>query len=82
MNLLEYYGVDWLLFALVFIHLWMLGNRIRSAFLLGVAANACGFVFGWMTGSIATLIMNVVFCLLNIRAYIKWRDIHGQEKIN
>lgn len=81
MDLLEYYGIDWMLFALVFVHIWMLGNRIRSAFIVGVAANICGFVFGVLTGSIATLVMNVVFCLLNFRAYIKWGEAHGKEKV-
>jgi hypothetical protein len=68
------------LFFFVAIHIWMLGNRWRSAFIVAIIANLCGFAFGLMTGSIATLVMNVVFCLLNFRAYLLWRTKDGEEE--
>ena len=78
-HFLKFYGTDWALFFLVTIHIWMLGNHIRSAFIVGMAANVFGFAFGLLSGSIATIIMNVVFCLLNLRAYLKWRANHVGE---
>lgn len=68
----KFYGADWLLFAFVLIHLWLLGHKKRTAFLYGVAACCCGFSFGCMTGSVATLLMNAVFAVMHIRAYILW----------
>ena len=71
-SLYQYYGVDWLLFVLVLIHMWLIAEQRKSAFVYAVLANICGFTFGLMTESAATLVMNVCFCVLNIRAYIHW----------
>lgn len=68
----NYYGVDWILFALVFWHIWLLGNQRRSAFLVGMLATVFGATFGVMSGSLATTVMNITFCFLHWRAYLKW----------
>lgn len=75
---MNYYGVDWLLFLLIVTHLWLLGNQRRSAFLVGIAATICGVVFGYLIGSFATILMNIVFTFMHIRAYMKWKslDVH------
>lgn len=73
-NIWKFYGIDWLLFVFVLIHLWLLGNRKRAAFLYGVGACCCGFTFGIIIGSLATLLMNSVFAAMHLRAYILWRE--------
>jgi hypothetical protein len=75
----NYYGVDWILFALVFWHLVLLGNQKRSAFLVGMLATVFGVTFGVMSESLATTAMNITFCLLHWRAYLKW--CHEQKQI-
>lgn len=75
----KYYGIDWLLFALVVLHLWLLGNRKKEAFLYALVANTCGLTLGVLIGSVATILMNVVFMVMNVRAYIKWSSYHGPE---
>jgi hypothetical protein len=70
--LIRYYGIDWLLFILVVMHLWMLGNKCRSAFIFGAMACCCGFCFGILIESIATILMNIVFFSMHVRAYIRW----------
>jgi len=78
--LFRYYAVDWLLFVLVTLHLWMLGNHYKAAFLVGMAAAVTGFIFGLLTGSVATLVMNVVFFGLHLRAYVRWRILEKETR--
>lgn len=70
----RYYGVDWLIFLTLVIHLWAIGNHWRIAFLFGVGASMFGFVFGLMTSSIAMILMNIVFAGMHLRAYMKWSN--------
>ena len=73
-DIFHYYAVDWMLFLCVFVHLWMLGNHLRSAFIVGMAACICGFLFGLMIESVATLVMNVVFFFMHLRAFLRWGE--------
>lgn len=75
--LFRFYGVDWVIFILLSVHIWMLGNRMKSAFLMGIAASVFGCIFGLIIESAATLIMNFSFCLMHINSYVKW---HQYEK--
>ncbi len=68
----NYYGIDWVIFALVVTHLWMLGNQWRNAFLLGAIASCFGLVLGLLINSLASVLMNIAFCFMHIRAYNKW----------
>jgi hypothetical protein len=68
----KYYGVDWVIFAFVVIHLWMLGNKKRQAFLFGMGGNLFGILLGYLVESIACIIMNSVFLTMHINAYRKW----------
>ena len=69
----NYYGVDWLIFLLIVVHLHLIAERKRSAFLFGALATIFGVAFGIMVDSLASILMNVVFCVLHIKAWIKWR---------
>ena len=72
-NLLEYYGVDWLIFIFTLLQLWLLGEKKRSAWIAGgVIAIAAG-VLGWMIGSFALVLMNIVFLFFDIWNYVKWK---------
>ena len=70
----EYYCVDWLMFAVLTSHVWLLAYKIRSSFLLGAFGSFLGIIFGIMTSSTAVTLMNVLFCLLQLRAYYMWSD--------
>lgn len=73
----KYYGIDWMVFALIVAHLWLLGSKRRCAFLIGAVACCFGFAFGFLVESVASMIMNSVFCLMHIRVYYKW----GQKEV-
>jgi hypothetical protein len=68
----KYYGVDWAVFVLIVLHLWLLGNRNRFAFILGALGTCFGFAFGILIGSLASVLMNVVFFTMHVRAFFKW----------
>lgn len=68
----NYYGVDWVVFVLIVIHLWMLGNQYKTAFLLGAFASCFGLILGLLINSLASVLMNVVFFFMHLRAFSKW----------
>ena len=84
-DVFKYYGIDWLLFILVLIHLWLLGNKNKLAFVFGILGCACGVAFGMMIESIASVAMNFTFGLLHLRALVKWssnpKDVKPKTKI-
>ena len=72
-DIFQYNGVDWLMFVLIVVHLWAVGDRKRSAFLFGAFAGVAGMLFGFMVDSLATVAMNCVFIGLHVRAWINWK---------
>ena len=81
-DVFKYYGMDWLLFILVLIHLWLLGNKNKLAFVFGILGCACGVAFGIMIESIASVVMNFTFGLLHLRALTKWSSSPKYVKPN
>jgi hypothetical protein len=73
--LFKYYGVDWAIFAILVLHLWLLGNKVRAAFLLGMLGSSCGIVLGYMCDSVAVMIMNAAFICMHFRAWLKWTPV-------
>ena len=74
MDLLEYYGVDWLIFVFTLLQLWLLGEKKRSAWIAGGMIAIASGTLGCMIGSFALVSMNVVFLFFDIWNYIKWSD--------
>lgn len=72
MNLLQYYGVDWLAMILTFIAIWLIGNKNKSGFVIHIVGNVCWIGMGFMAGSIATMVANAAFILVNARAIMLW----------
>lgn len=70
----KYYGVDWFLFGFILCHIWLLGNQKKLAFPFAIAGCICGIIFGYMTESVATMLMNIIFILMHIRSYYKWSN--------
>jgi len=77
--LFNFYGIDWIIFILLSIHIWMLGNRMKAAFILGIVASCFGILFGIIIDSLATSIMNFSFCIMHIKSYIKWHNYEKKE---
>jgi hypothetical protein len=76
-DLLRYYGVDWLGFALTLGSLHLLGNHRRAGFLLGAGSTVAWGAFSVMADSTATVVANSVFLCMNLRGWAKWRVAPG-----
>ena len=78
--LTNYYGIDWLIFALITLHIYYLGSQKSVAFPIAMLATFLGAIFGLMTHSLATVLMNIVFFFLHLQAYAKWTIKDIKEK--
>ena len=68
----QYYGVDWIAMILTFLAIWQIGNKKKIGFILMIGGNSSWIAVGILTGSIAMVIANFIFILMNLRAIIKW----------
>ena len=71
-NALKFYGFDWAAMMFTFASLYLLGNKMRSGFLLGVLANFFWFSYGFMTDSIANMACSTVIVVLQFRGWRLW----------
>ncbi len=72
MSYFQFYGVDWIAMVMTFLAIWNIGNQNKIGFALMMLGNSCWIVVGYLTGSIAMIIANVIFFSMNIRAILKW----------
>ena len=73
-NPLNYLGFDWAGMTFTFVAIYLLGNKSRYGFTIMICGNTCWVVVGVLSGSLAMLIANVVFALMNVRAWLNWAD--------
>lgn len=74
-GLLRYGGIDFVGMALTFVSLLLLTRRRRLGFLLGALANAAWLAFGIQSRSGACVLANVLFGLMNLYAWWRWRQV-------
>jgi len=67
-----YFYSDWAAFIFTILWIYYTGEKKRIAFLFAIAASLAWLCFGILTHSMASIIANSVFVVLNIQAYIKW----------
>lgn len=69
----NYYGVDWLAMVLAFIAVYLLGNKKRSGFLVGMFACVFWCIFAYMAESLADILANGIVLLLYYKGYKYWK---------
>ncbi len=72
-TLTRYYGVDWLVTVTVFLGVFLLGDKRRAGFLVGMISAFASLVFSFQVGSVANGVTSVVLFVLYARGYAKWR---------
>lgn len=70
---MKYHGIDWLAMMLTFLTLYYLGEKKRFGFIFGILASIAWLTFGVLVDSIANIIANVIFIVLNLRGYVNWK---------
>jgi len=73
-NALKYYGFDWAAMVATFISLWLIGNKVRLGFLIGIGANVCWFGYGLIGDSIANMLASCVVAGLQWRGWVRWGE--------
>ena len=80
-NALRYYGFDWAAMVTTFISLWLIGNKARTGFLIGIVANCFWFGYGFMSFSIANMMASCVVAGLQYRGWRRWgREADNEPK--
>ncbi|MBC7798796.1 MAG: PnuC protein [Pyrinomonadaceae bacterium] len=72
-DLLKFYGLDWLAMSLSVLAMILIGNKIKWGFVLFALANVTWILLGSLVlESYAIVIGNVLFLITNSRGFIKW----------
>ena len=66
MDYFQYYGVDWIAMVLTFLAIWQIGNKNKIGFVLMIFGNSSWIVVGYLTGSLAMVVANLIFISMNI----------------
>ncbi|WP_062269317.1 hypothetical protein [Endozoicomonas arenosclerae] len=82
MTAFQYYGIDWLAMTFTFLAIWQIGNKNRIGFVLMMTGNSCWIAMGFLTDSLAMIIANIIFFLMNLRAVIKWSAAEDESLEN
>ena len=68
----QYKGSDWAAMVFTFTSLYLLGNKSRTGFLMGIIANIFWFTYGYLTGSAANMFCSLVVIYLQARGWFSW----------
>lgn len=61
MEYFQYYGIDWVAMVLTFLAIWQIGNKNKIGFILMMCGNTGWVAVGYLTGSVAMIIANIIF---------------------
>ncbi len=82
MEYFQYYGIDWVAMVLTFLAIWQIGNKNKIGFILMMCGNTSWIAVGYLTGSVAMIIANIIFFSMNLRAIIKWSTPEKEPKVS
>lgn len=69
----QYYGIDWGVTITVFIGIFLIGDKKRSGFVVGMISAIFGLIFSYQIGSIANAVTSFIIFLLYFRGFLKWQ---------
>ena len=67
-----YSGVDWFAMTVTLIAIYFIGNHSKSGFYLMIVGNLAWIALGFLSHSLAMIIANLLFAIMNIRAIYLW----------
>ena len=73
-GLTHYYGIDWMAMLLTLVAIYLIGNKKKSGFYLMILGNLAWIILGLLTHSLAMIIANLMFAMMNIRAIYLWSE--------
>lgn len=72
-DFLNYYGLDWFGMFFLLIGVYFLSEQKKTGFVYSGISNVFWVVFGVLTDSIPTILLNLGLLGLNIRGYLSWK---------
>ena len=72
-SLFQYYGSDWLAAALLIVYLYLIGEKKRFGFIIGIFSACSWLIYAYLTHSIANFMINILTIFLFIQNYRKWK---------
>ena len=69
----QYYGIDWIVTLTVFAGLFLIGDKKKFGFVMGMISAIFAFIFSFQIGSIANGLTAIVLLGLYLRVYLKWQ---------
>ena len=76
----QYYGIDWLVTITVFVGIFLLGDKKKMGFIVGMISSSFAFVFSFQIGSIANGVTAIILFILYLRGFWKWRKQEISEE--
>ena len=70
--MLVHQGIDWLAAGLTIWAIYLLGERQRYGFIIMITGNLAWVLLGVMVDSLAMIVSNLLFMLMNLRGYVAW----------
>jgi len=78
LNLLNYYGLDWLAMILGFTGMWLLGKKRKISFIFTAVGMVSAFSVSILSSQYGFMVANSIMFFLAIRNYILWSK---EEKV-
>jgi len=72
LNLLNYYGLDWLAMALGFTGMWLLGKKRKVSFIFTALGMVSAFSVSVLSSQYGFMVANSIMFFLAIRNYVLW----------
>jgi len=79
-DVFRYYGADWVGMIFGLISTYYLAKERKRGFLFGVIGGIGWITFGVLTQSVAGVLANATFILLNFRGFVRWKRKRENEE--
>ncbi len=65
-----------------FLSIYLLGNRNRTGFIMGIIANLFWFSYGLLTESVANMLCSAIITVLQARGWYNWSKSEAEAESN
>ena len=72
LNLLNYYGLDWLAMLFGFYGMWLLGKKKKVSFIFTAIGTVFAFTVSVLSSQYGFVVANAIAFVLSTRNYILW----------
>ncbi len=78
----QYYGIDWIVTLTVFIGIFLLGEKKKMGFIVGMISEVFAFVLSFQIKSVANGVTAIILFSLYFRGYVRWVQSEREGRIS